>query len=351
MADREEKHLTPVWIVYVDGKRLDTEHEGALQKIHVDDVLDGVGFCSLVFDNSAVKIAESGTFLLESEVSVHLGYKDDCEQVFFGEVTDFEMQCNEYGNEQVVITCRNCLYKLQNAHKLMSFESKRISEILKEIVSSYSLQSDIDDFGAVKEYQAELSTTDFDFLMENAKSNGKTVYAYESKVYIKDEVTVANDDIILEWGKSLINFSGREQLKGQLSGCSFIGWNENGCEAISGNASLKEISLKIGGNKSWENNSNGAGGKWQSVFWGDTVYDNDDAKALAIGKLTVRSFEYQTGTARCEGNYRIHPGMRVNIKYVGKKFSGEYIANRVEHDLSVGGAFITKIHLKRNMTE
>ena len=28
MAEEEEKHLTPVWIVYVDGKRLDTEHEG-----------------------------------------------------------------------------------------------------------------------------------------------------------------------------------------------------------------------------------------------------------------------------------------------------------------------------------
>ena len=58
MTNREEKHLTPVWIVYVDGKRLDTEHEGALQKIHMDDVLDGVGACTLEFDTSAVRIAE-----------------------------------------------------------------------------------------------------------------------------------------------------------------------------------------------------------------------------------------------------------------------------------------------------
>ncbi|MBR0098243.1 MAG: hypothetical protein IJP90_00815, partial [Treponema sp.] len=98
MTNREEKHLTPVWIVYVDGKRLDTEHEGALQKIHMDDVLDGVGACTLEFDTSAVRIAESGTFSFESVVSVHLGYKDDCEEVFAGEVTDFETRYNEYGN-------------------------------------------------------------------------------------------------------------------------------------------------------------------------------------------------------------------------------------------------------------
>ena len=39
MADYN-KHLTPVWIVYVDGKRLDTDHEGALKKKYKDTRLD-----------------------------------------------------------------------------------------------------------------------------------------------------------------------------------------------------------------------------------------------------------------------------------------------------------------------
>ena len=351
MADREEKHLTPVWIVYVDGKRLDTEHEGALQRIHMDDVLNDVGACILEFDSSAVKIAENGTFTLDSVVSVHMGYKDDCEQVFSGEVTDFEVQCNEYGHVQLLVTCRNCLYKMQNAHKSTSFESKRLSDILRGIVDSYSLQSEIDDFGATKDYQVELCATDFDFLIESARKYGKTVYAYESKVYVKNEVTVRDDDIILEWGKSLISFIAQEHLKGQLSSCVFTGWDENNCEAINGNASLKEIPVKVGGSKRWEHNSNGAGGKWTSTFVEENLHDNDDAKERAIGKLTESSFAYQTGMAKCEGDYRIHPGMRVNIKYVGKKFSGEYIADRVEHDLTVGGAFITRLHLKRNFCE
>ena len=70
-----------------------------------------------------------------------------------------------------------------------------------------------------------------------------------------------------------------------------------------------------------------------------------------LGKMIESSFAYQTGLAKCEEDYRIHPGMRVTLKYVGKRFSGEYIADRVEHDLSVGGAFITQVHLKRNFCE
>ena len=29
----DARHLVSVWIVYVDGKRLDTDHEGALERI------------------------------------------------------------------------------------------------------------------------------------------------------------------------------------------------------------------------------------------------------------------------------------------------------------------------------
>ena len=66
MGDREDKHLTPVWIVYVDGKRLDTEHEGELQRIQMDDVLNDVGACIIEFDKSEVKIAEKGTLKVEN---------------------------------------------------------------------------------------------------------------------------------------------------------------------------------------------------------------------------------------------------------------------------------------------
>ena len=84
------KHLTPVWIVYVDGQRLDIAHEGALQRIVVDDKLNDVGLATLEFDTSYLQVRDAGTFWLESEVSVHLGYKDDCQQVFVGEVTRSE---------------------------------------------------------------------------------------------------------------------------------------------------------------------------------------------------------------------------------------------------------------------
>ena len=86
------------------------------------------------------------------------------------------------------------------------------------------------------------------------------------------------------------------------------------------------------------------------MFSADDVYDSEDAKQRAAGYLQNRSMEYQTGAVKCEGNRHIFPGMRVEIKYVGDYFSGEYIAERVVHELSVSRGFMTEVYVKRNMT-
>ena len=343
-------HLVPVWIVYVDGERLDPMYEGTLERIVVDDQLDVVGSAVLEFDSSKIKIRDSGTFSLESYVSVHLGYKDDCEQVFAGEVTEFKGDFSEYGHERVKVVCKNCLHKLQNALQSLSFEAKSPAAVLKERLGVYGLKGEIEDFGAVRNYFVESGLSDYEYLLQTARKYGKTVYGYEDTVYIKDEVTVSNEEVILEWGKSLISFRCSENLKEQLSGCTFAGWDENNCEGITGSAGLSDIPVKVGGGKTWEDNSKGASGTWKTVFMADDLYDNEDAKNRAIGYLQNISMEYQTGVGKCEGNRHVFPGMRVTIKYVGEHFSGEYIAERVVHEVSVNGPFTTEVYVKRNMT-
>ena len=86
------------------------------------------------------------------------------------------------------------------------------------------------------------------------------------------------------------------------------------------------------------------------MFSADDVYDSEDAKQRAAGYLQNRSMECQTGSVKREGNWRLVPGTRVTVKYVGESFSGEYIAERVVHELSVSRGFTTEVYVKRNMS-
>lgn len=348
MSD-ENKTLTPVWICYVDGKRLDTKHEGALKKITVNDRLNGVGHCTLVFDTSAEKLLDLGTFSLESEISVHLGYKDDVEEVFRGEVTEFAPRFKEFGHEMVEIVCSNAMYKFCHGQHYTSSENKSYSEVIKDIIDKYSLTPEVDSFGASFEFSNFDGISDFDFIQKYSKLYGKDFYAYGNKVYVKDNIEVHSDEIIFEWGKSLIEFYPTQSIEQLYSEVNCIGWDAQKCEGITGNAKISDVSVKVGGSKNWTKVSKGGSGTFVHNEASNKLLDEEDAKNIAMGLLLKNSFTFMKADGKSEGNYKLLPGMRVNIKYVGKIFEGEYIAESVTHEFNINSGYTTSFTLKRNM--
>ena len=140
----------------------------------------------------------------------------------------------------------------------------------------------------------------------------------------------------------------KESFDGQVSKCTYTGWNMTKAEGITGSAEIGEVSVKAGGSTSWSDEARIFPGMWESVIDSQGVTDAEDARNRALGELQNASMEWQRAEVRCEGDHRIRPGMRVTLKYVGERFSGEYVAERVEHEFGIDG-FITEVHLRRNM--
>lgn len=345
----ENKNLTPVWICYVDGKRLDTRHEGALKKIHVDDLLNSVGQCTLLFDISAEKLLELGTFSLESRISIHLGYKDDVEEVFEGEITGFSGMFMENGHEMAEVHCCNSLHKLAHGKHFSSFENKTCSEAIKDIIESYSLSAETDTFGPAQAFENIQNLTDLEYIKLCSEKYGKDFYAHGSKVYIKDNIQVRSDDIIFEWGKSLISFRAKQSIEKLYSACRCVGWNSLKCEGISAEARTSDVAVKVGGGSDWTTVSKGGDGMWIHCIMDQAFLDEEDAKSAALGALQRNSYNFITAEGKAEGTHKLLPGMRVNIKYVGSLFEGEYIAERVIHQLDTLNGYTTSFYLKRNM--
>lgn len=347
----ENKTLVPVWICYVDGKRLDTKHEGALIKIKVNDKLNEIGKASLFFDCSAEKILDLGSFKYGSEVSIHLGYKDDVEEVFRGEVTGFEILLKEGGHEMCEVECSNVLHLFEHGRQYKSVENKKASDVVKDIIEAYSLKSDVDDFGAEFEFDVSEDISDLDLVLNFCNLYGKDLYAYGDTVYIKDNIQVRDDDVIFEWGKSLINFKAGQRIDNLFSEVNFIGWDNQKNEAVSANSSLNDITVKVGGSKTWNELYKNGSSSFKCQISKLRAFDNENAKNIATGILTKNSFEFMTATGKGEGTYKLLPGMRVNIKYVGKMFEGEYIAESVIHEFDINTGYVTSFILKRNMGE
>ena len=341
-------HLVPIFIIYADGARLDTEHEGAVRRIRVSDRLDGIGRCVIEFGHPAAALLEKGAIVPESAVDVHLGYKDECGKVFGGEVTGLEYGYTEHCGEYLRVTVSGRLHRLRNAVRSMSYERKTAGGFVAEMLDRYGLKADVEDFGPEREVSVHHLESDWDFLIEHAKRYGRNVYEWDGTVHVRNEITVSQDDIVLEFGKSMISFRVKESLEGQISKCTYTGWNMLKAEGVTGSAEVGEVPVKAGGGTSWSDEARILPGMWESVIDSQGVSDAEDARNRAIGELQNASMEWQRAEVRCEGDHRIRPGMRVTLKYVGERFSGEYVAERVEHEFGIDG-FITEVHLRRNM--
>ena len=347
----ENKTLTPIWIVYADGARLPWKYEGALKKIRVSDRLSSIGTASLVFGMSALDFDNDDVFSEGSEVSVHLGYKDDVEEVFSGEVTGFAPRFGEYGAPQMEVQIETKLHRLDKGIRAKAFESKTTAQIIKEIITNHNLKAEVEEFGPKHNYTEQRNITDYDYITQLACKYGKAVWCQGNTVYVKTEITPSDDDVILEWGKSIISARAKTSMTKQLSAATCTGWSIMDCRGFAATATMKDIPLKIGGEYSWEDNSKGYDPKKIEQITTEEIIDEEDAAAVAKAYIQNRSFKFQSCDIKTKGNYHIKPGNRLTVKYIGKQSDGEYLIESVEHTLDIQEGFITRCHLIRNFCE
>ena len=347
----ENKTLTPIWIVYADGARLPWKYEGALKKIRVSDRLSSIGTASLVFGMSAPDFDNDDVFCEGSEVSLHLGYKDDVEEVFSGEVTGFAPRFGEYGAPQMEVQIETKLHRLDKGIRSKAFEGKTSAQIIKEIITNHNLKAEVEEFGPKHNYTEQRNITDYDYITQLACKYGKAVWCQGNTIYVKTEITPSDDDVILEWGKSIISAKAKTSMTKQLSAATCTGWSIMDCRGFAATATMKDIPLKIGGEYSWEDNSKGYDPKKIEQITTEEIIDEEDAAAVAKAYIQNRSFKFQSCDIKTQGNYHIKPGNRLTVKYIGKQSDGEYLIESVEHTLDIQEGFITRCHLIRNFCE
>ena len=344
----ENRTLTPVWIAYVDGVRLGTGYEGALKRIYIHDRLDFAGTASLLFGSSPSDFCNDGTFTIGSEVSIHLGYKDDVQEVFAGEVTGFAPRLDEYSAPLMEVKIHSKLHRLDKGTRCASFEHKTPAGIIRDIVQGYNLNADVEEFGPEYNYIEQKNFTDYGYIMYLAGKYGKSVYCHGDTVYVKTEITPTDDNVVLERGKSLISARTKTDLAAQLSAVTATGWNVMKCGAFTATATMKDLPLKIGGEYCWEDNAKGYDPHKVEQLSSGSFTDEEDALEVAKSVLLGRSLQFQSCDAKTEGSGHIRPGNRLTVKYLGKHSDGEYLVYSVEHDFSVQNGYFTTCHLKRN---
>jgi phage protein D len=314
-------------------------------------------------DMCAVVVANQGAFYTSQHkvtdtIEISVGSN---ESIYKGEVVGIEPQFKGGGKTTVLFRGMNKLHQLIRKRKSVTFTEKKEKDILSQVLGDSGLSIDWKHDsadGITYKHVYQHNQSDLEFLRTRAGRIGAHVWCVDSKVSVKFPDLQKDSGIKLELNSAsdgaigLKNFSPRMSSAPVVSKVTVKGWNPETKELISYTANAQASKL---GSK---NASSAAGnhGNEETFTVDHPIWSQEEAKAIAEGRLMELSLGYITGEAECMGSSKFDLGQVISIDVDdgGKKdpFTGKYyvmgITHRYSSQLGNKDGFTTVLRLARD---
>lgn len=327
-------------VIKVDGTNIPHDMMDKLVEAVIDSSLQLPDMFILQFtDTDNFDIIDDQTFEVGKDVEIQLGFdapNQRTEKVFKGEITAIEPSFNSDVSASLVVRGYNKGHRLNRGTKMREFKNVKDSDIASKIAQENGLSAQVEATSEVYKHVYQHNQTDMEFLNVRAQRIGYEVYVDENKLYFQ-KPKGARGNAELEWGAQLRSFRPRLTTWNQVKKVTVKGWNPETKQALIGVAQSSQTSPKIGINGTGIDASSKFGTSPEEYVVRRPVYTQREAEILAQALLDEINAGYVEADGIAFGNPTLKAGMKVKIKKVGQKFSGEYIITAARHIYSLSG--------------
>lgn len=350
----EKERDAPSFKVYVGGSELPDETALDILNVRVSDYVEGAGTFTVTFNNWNSQTQEfkwvDGDLLVEgAEVEVKVGFVDDLRSMMKGELTALEPEFMAGAAPTLKIHGYDLLHRFRRGRNTRSFANMKDSQIAEQIAGELGLRAQADDSEVTHEYVLQSNQSDVDFLLERARRIGYEVTVKDKTLNFRKAANNKDKLVSLDFGLTLTSFYPRLNTLGQVSEVVVHGWNRKTKEAIEGKAQPGDENSKMGGSKLGASISKEAFFKATAVVVDKPVFSEGEAAQIAKGKFNEMAVDFITGEGTAIGNTDIRAGEVVELKGLGKRFSGLYYVTSSTHDVGPKG-YRTRFTVGRNAT-
>jgi phage protein D/phage baseplate assembly protein gpV len=331
-----EPFYAPRFEILLSGVTMAADLTEQVVSLSVETDLDMAGTFSLVLRNPDNVLLDSALLDIGKNVEVHLGYGADLVPAFLGEVAAVEPSFPQDGPPTIQVTGYDKSYKLRrNRPTPTTYSSTTDSLIAARIALENGLIPVVDPTPELPEDLTQ-KESDFAFLKSRAQRYHFDVHVEWDRLHFQFP-RPAFAAHVLEWGRNLSSFTGRISGAG-LAGLEVIrGYNQELAQSIY--AAVLAVDLdsgnlleRLGGSVSDLLTS-----LVRSEFREHSVSNPLDARELATALLADLLEGLYEGQGSCVGLPALAAGQYVEIRGVGKRFSGTYRVRKVTHRLDSSG--------------
>jgi phage protein D len=285
-----------------------------------------------------------------NEVEIDIGYRDNLETLFKGEITGLEPDFPNEVPPTLTVRGYDRRHRLMGKRKTRTFLNLKDSEIASRIAGDWSLSTEnIKDTHVTHEYVLQNNQTDFEFLLERARRIGYEMVVTDKDLHFRPRQNEGSAAVILRRETELLDFSARLTAVGQIEEVFVQGWDPTNKEKVVARSGSGD-EPDMGGSASGPSKAQQAFGNTGGTTVDRPVLSQAEADQLARGWFSEMALHYVEGHGVCVGSPELRAGTLVEIEGLGERFSGTYYVTSTEHAFRPGSGYRTTFTVRRNAT-
>jgi phage protein D/phage baseplate assembly protein gpV len=327
--------LKPVQItsqieVRVNGQELAHTVRQDLLEVIVDQHCHLPGMFTIRVLDPEFKLIDEGALDLTKEIEIKAETQAGQKVTLIkGEVTSLEPAFDEGMIAQLVVRGYDKSHRLYRQTRSKAHLNKKDSDLASEIAQLAGLQAEVQPTGIVYDHIFQHNQSDLAFLMQRAWRIGYECFVSGGKLFFR-KPPHGSANLKLTWGEDLITFSPRMNLAEQVSEVIVKGWDPQKQEPIVGRANRGNLYPEVGepkDGKTWAE----AFGTGKVVIVDLPVVSQAEADQMAAARLDELSGAFIQAEGLAFRRPDICAGEMVEIKSLGKRFSGTYLITHATH--------------------
>ncbi|WP_147363460.1 VgrG-related protein [Deinococcus sp. RM] len=324
----------------LDGRDMPPEQFRMIDEITVDSSLQLPDVATVTLRDPAGELVDDTTYKLGARIKVVAQVKGNKETVFDGEIVEIEPRFTR-GTQQLRLRAFDRLHRLSRGTHTKSYQNVSDMDLVKKIASEAGLTAKTGPASVVHGYVLQHNQSHLAFLRERAARLGYILFVDGTTLHC--EPVRGQDPITLTWGDNLSEFLPRLSSLNQTSGSTVRSWDPKQKRAVSSEKQSGEGKAKVQeGTRSEGVAQEAFSMKAPTTSSALIVRDQGYADAIAQAQRNRVAEGLLEARGQAAGYPRLTAGTQLDIRNVGQRFSGSYVASSVRHVYRNGEGYSTE---------
>ncbi|PTX64055.1 Rhs element Vgr protein [Kordia periserrulae] len=283
--------------------------------------------------------SSSSTFVPGNTITIEAGYDSSNKTIFKGIITKQSIRIHGAEGSVLVVECRDEAVKMIVGRKSVTYSKQKDSDIISTIIGNYSgLSADVTATSTQWDEQVQYYTTDWDFVLSRAETNGMIVTTLNGKVSVFPPDNDTSSVLEIAYGNNLLEFNASLDSVTQLGSAKATSWDYTQQQTASGEAT---VSYAGPGNLSSKKLSEVVGLSEYDLQT-TTPLESSDLTNWSKAALVKSAYSKIRGDVKFQGSDLVDPGKYITLAGLGDRFNGDHIISNVHHLIGHGN-WITEV--------